>query len=128
MKHRYIVVEGPIGSGKSTLAKLLADHYGATLVLEDPDANPFLPLFYRDMKRHALAAQMFFLQRQQLPAGGNASFHIFGRRLKVAQQGQGGHGLHAFRSGQLLLLLQGAPAQGDALEYFAFGPFLPCFR
>ena len=61
MKHRYIVVEGPIGSGKSTLAKLLAEHYDATLVLEDPDANPFLPLFYRDMKRHALAAQMFFL-------------------------------------------------------------------
>ncbi len=61
MKHRYIVVEGPIGSGKSTLAKLLAEQYDATLVLEDPGANPFLPLFYRDMKRHALAAQMFFL-------------------------------------------------------------------
>ena len=61
MKHRYVVVEGPIGSGKSTLARLLAGHYGADLILEDPGANPFLPQFYRDMKRHALATQMFFL-------------------------------------------------------------------
>jgi len=61
MKYRYVVVEGPIGSGKSTLARLLAEHYGADLIMEDPGANPFLPLFYRDMKRHALATQMFFL-------------------------------------------------------------------
>ena len=61
MKHRYVVVEGPIGSGKSTLARLLAKHYDADLILEDPGANPFLPQFYRDMKRHALATQMFFL-------------------------------------------------------------------
>ena len=61
MKHRFIVVEGPIGSGKSTLARLLAERFGAELVLEDPSANPFLPNFYRDMKRYALSTQMFFL-------------------------------------------------------------------
>ncbi len=61
MKYRYIVVEGPIGSGKSTLSRLLADRYGANLMLEDASANPFLPQFYRDMKRYALATQMFFL-------------------------------------------------------------------
>lgn len=61
MKYRYIVVEGPIGSGKSTLARLIAERYGAELILEDPGANPFLPLFYRDMKRYALSTQMFFL-------------------------------------------------------------------
>jgi deoxyguanosine kinase len=61
MKYRYIVVEGPIGSGKSTLARLVAERYGADLLLEDPGANPFLPQFYRDMKRYALATQMFFL-------------------------------------------------------------------
>ena len=61
MKYRYVVVEGPIGSGKSTLARLLSERYNADLIMEDPNANPFLPLFYRDMKRHALATQMFFL-------------------------------------------------------------------
>ena len=61
MKYRYVVVEGPIGAGKSTLARLIAEHYDADLVLENPGANPFLPMFYRDMKRHALATQMFFL-------------------------------------------------------------------
>ncbi len=61
MKHRYIVVEGAIGCGKSSLARLLAERFGAELLLEDPSANPFLPLFYRDMKRYALATQMFFL-------------------------------------------------------------------
>ena len=30
-------------------------------MLEDAGANPFLPQFYRDMKRYALATQMFFL-------------------------------------------------------------------
>ena len=38
MKYRYIVVEGPIGCGKSTLARLLAEHYRADLLLEDPSA------------------------------------------------------------------------------------------
>jgi deoxyguanosine kinase len=59
--HRYIVVEGPIGCGKTSLANKLAQRMGATTLLEDAAANPFLPQFYRDMKRHALPTQLFFL-------------------------------------------------------------------
>ena len=66
MKHRYIVVEGPIGCGKTSLATKLAQRLNAQTLLEDAKANPFLPLFYRDMKRHALPTQLFFLfQRVQ---------------------------------------------------------------
>jgi deoxyguanosine kinase len=61
LKHRFVVVEGPIGCGKTSLARRLAEHFGTNLLLEDPEANPFLPLFYRDMRRHALPTQLFFL-------------------------------------------------------------------
>ena len=61
MKHRYIVVEGPIGCGKTSLAGKLAQRIGATTLLEDPKANPFLAQFYRDMRRYALPTQLFFL-------------------------------------------------------------------
>jgi len=61
VKHRYVVVEGPIGCGKTSLAQKLAHRLGASLVLEDPTANPFLPQFYRDMRRYALPTQLFFL-------------------------------------------------------------------
>ena len=61
MKHRHIVVEGPIGCGKTSLAIKLSRRLGATTLLEDPKANPFLPQFYRDMRRYALPTQLFFL-------------------------------------------------------------------
>ena len=61
MKHRYIVVEGPIGCGKTSLATKLAQRLGASTLLEDAKANPFLAQFYRDMRRYALPTQLFFL-------------------------------------------------------------------
>lgn len=61
MRHRHIVVEGAIGCGKTSLANRLAQRLNASTVLEDPKANPFLPLFYRDMRRYALPTQLFFL-------------------------------------------------------------------
>lgn len=60
-RYKHIVVEGPIGAGKTSLAKRLADTLGAGLVLEDPNANPFLEGFYRDGVRYALPTQLFFL-------------------------------------------------------------------
>ena len=61
MKHRYVVVEGPIGAGKTSLALKLAQRLNAAPLLEDPKANPFLAQFYRDMRRYALPTQLFFL-------------------------------------------------------------------
>jgi deoxyadenosine/deoxycytidine kinase len=66
---RYIVVEGPIGVGKTTLAGALAEKLGGRLVAEAVEENPFLPGFYRDRRKHAFQAQLFFLlsrfQQQQ---------------------------------------------------------------
>jgi deoxyadenosine/deoxycytidine kinase len=61
MLGRYIAVEGVIGVGKTSLAKLLAERFRARLVLEEPEANPFLEDFYKDPRRYAFQTQMFFL-------------------------------------------------------------------
>ncbi|HEY5643029.1 MAG TPA: deoxynucleoside kinase [Woeseiaceae bacterium] len=58
---RYIAIEGPIGVGKTALARRLADSLSAELVLEEVEENPFLERFYREGRRAALPAQMFFL-------------------------------------------------------------------
>jgi len=60
-KYRYVVVEGPIGAGKTSLARVMAERSGSSLLLEEPDANPFLPGFYQDRARYALPTQLFFL-------------------------------------------------------------------
>jgi deoxyadenosine/deoxycytidine kinase len=60
-KYRYIVIEGPIGAGKTSLARRLAQHVSGELLLEAPEDNPFLPRFYEEPARHALATQLFFL-------------------------------------------------------------------
>jgi deoxyadenosine/deoxycytidine kinase len=66
---RFIAVDGPIGVGKSSLARILAEQLGARFVPDEPVENPFLGAFYRDPRRHALSAQLFFLmQRYQQQA------------------------------------------------------------
>lgn len=56
-----MAVEGPIGVGKTSLSRLLAREFNARLVLEDVDANPFLPKFYSDRRKYAFQTQLAFL-------------------------------------------------------------------
>jgi len=60
-KYRYIVIEGPIGAGKTSLARVMGERSGGSVLLEEPDTNPFLPGFYQDRTRYALPAQLYFL-------------------------------------------------------------------
>lgn len=58
---RFVVVEGLIGVGKTSLCRLLRDVWGAELILEPSETNPFLEPFYEDPERFAFPAQMFYL-------------------------------------------------------------------
>lgn len=71
---RYIAIEGPIGVGKSSLAKSLAAAFGARLVREEGEVNPFLDRFYEDPRKFAFQTQLFFLlsryrQQRELAQG-----------------------------------------------------------
>jgi deoxyadenosine/deoxycytidine kinase len=71
LKHRYIVVEGPIGVGKTTLTRALSKRFGARTVFEIVEENPFLASFYQDRNKFAFQTQLFFLlsrfkQQQEL--------------------------------------------------------------
>ena len=65
----FIAIEGVIGAGKTTLARMLAEKIGAGLLQDDAFNNPFLVDFYKDRKRYAFSAQLYFLltryQQQQ---------------------------------------------------------------
>lgn len=58
---RYIVVEGVTGVGKRRFARVLGQHLNARLVLEEPEENPFLPLFYETPERYGFQTQVFFM-------------------------------------------------------------------
>jgi deoxyadenosine/deoxycytidine kinase len=61
LKHRYIVVEGPIGVGKTSLTRELSKRFGARSVFELVEENPFLASFYQDRNKFAFQTQLFFL-------------------------------------------------------------------
>jgi deoxyguanosine kinase len=69
----YLAIEGVIGVGKTSLARLLQPAFGAALILEAFEENPFLSDFYGDRKRYAFQTQIFFLlsryrqQRETVP-------------------------------------------------------------
>jgi deoxyguanosine kinase len=79
-KPRYIAIEGPIGVGKSSLARLLAEQLSARLILdEQSQENPFLGAFYKDRRRHAMSAQLFFLLQRYTQQGELAQGDLFSR-------------------------------------------------
>ena len=65
----YLAIEGVIGVGKTSLAKLLAPEFGAQLVLEIFEENPFLSSFYGDRERYAFQTQVFFLLSREVAQG-----------------------------------------------------------
>lgn len=58
---RSIAIAGNMGSGKSTLVEFLSRTYGILPFYEPNEDNPYLPDFYRDMRRWAFHSQLYFL-------------------------------------------------------------------
>src|SRR5256884_2914373 len=61
LKHRYIVIEGPIGVGKTTLTRALCKRFRGRGLYEIVEENPFLSSFYQDRQKYAFQTQLFFL-------------------------------------------------------------------
>src|SRR5258706_10743531 len=61
LKHRYIVIEGPIGVGKTTLTRALCKRFRGRGLYEIVEENPFLASFYQDRQKYAFQTQLFFL-------------------------------------------------------------------
>lgn len=83
-QHRYVVVEGPIGVGKTSLARRLGAHWGAELMLEGAEANPFLERFYADPKGAALPTQLYFLYQRARQLQQLRQSDLFQSSLRVA--------------------------------------------
>ncbi len=61
---KIIAIAGNMGSGKSTLVEFLSRTYAVSPFYEPNDLNPYLPDFYRDMKRWAFHSQVYFLSNK----------------------------------------------------------------
>jgi len=61
---KAIAIAGNIGVGKSTLVEFLSKTYGIAPYYEPNEDNPYLPDFYRDMKRWSFQSQLYFLSNK----------------------------------------------------------------
>lgn len=61
---KTIAIAGNIGTGKSSLVEFLSRSYGIRPFYEPNDENPYLPDFYKDMKRWAFHSQLYFLSNK----------------------------------------------------------------
>jgi len=72
-KYRYLVVEGP-SRGQDQPRRRLAQHLGASTLLEKPDENPFLNQPFRETTRRKGGDSMLFDRRGvrdgRIPGGG----------------------------------------------------------
>lgn len=64
MARRFVAVAGNIGVGKTTLVSYLTQRYPLRPVYEPFDTNPYLDLFYDDMKTWAFHSQVWFLSKK----------------------------------------------------------------
>lgn len=61
---KTIAIAGNIGTGKSSLVEFLSRSFGIRPFYEPNDENPYLPDFYKDMKRWAFHSQLYFLSNK----------------------------------------------------------------
>lgn len=67
--YNYVCIEGNIGSGKTTFCEMMAEKYPISLVLEEFDDNPFLPLFYKNQSKWAFTVELFFMTERYKQLG-----------------------------------------------------------
>ncbi len=61
MPKHLILVAGNIGSGKTSLTERIGERMGWRTAYESVADNPYLPNFYKDMKKWSFHLQVFFL-------------------------------------------------------------------
>ena len=61
---KTIAIAGNIGAGKSTLVEFLSRTYGIAPFYEPNEDNPYLPDFYKDMRRWSFHSQLYFLSNK----------------------------------------------------------------
>lgn len=62
--NKSIAIAGNIGAGKSTLVEFLSRTYGIAPFYEPNEDNPYLPDFYKDMRRWSFHSQLYFLSNK----------------------------------------------------------------
>lgn len=68
--YNYIVIEGNIGSGKTTFCKMIEQEHNCSLILEEFDDNPFLPMFYENPEKFAFTVELFFMTERHKQMSG----------------------------------------------------------
>jgi deoxyadenosine/deoxycytidine kinase/DNA-binding XRE family transcriptional regulator len=81
----HVIVSGNIGVGKKDWVKILAKELEGKTILANISKNPYLPKFYKNMKKWALPSELYFLMenfrlqkkitKSTIPVFQDESFH-----------------------------------------------------